>query len=104
MLMAIDVGNTNITIGIFQEEFLAGTFRLTTGIPRTSDEYGVAIGEILETNGIPRKQVKDAIIASVVPAVMHSLVLHGIITRTTGLFILGKWHINTRGKCPKIPL
>ena len=74
MLMAIDVGNTNITIGIFQEEFLAGTFRLTTGIPRTSDEYGVAIGEILETNGIPRKQVKDDIIASVVPAVMHSLV------------------------------
>lgn len=74
MLMAIDVGNTNITIGIFQGESLAGTFRLTTSIPRTSDEYGVAIGEILETNGIPRKQVKDAIIASVVPAVMHSLV------------------------------
>lgn len=74
MLMAIDVGNTNITIGIFRGESLEGTFRLTTSIPRTSDEYGVAIGEILETNGIPRKEVKDAIIASVVPAVMHSLV------------------------------
>lgn len=74
MLMAIDVGNTNITIGVFEGETLVGTFRLTTSIPRTSDEYGVSIGEILETNGISRKNVKDAIIASVVPAVMHSLV------------------------------
>ncbi len=74
MLMAIDVGNTNITIGVFLGEKLEGTFRLTTGIPRTSDEYGVAIGEILETNGISRKNIRDAIIASVVPGVMHSLV------------------------------
>lgn len=74
MLLAIDVGNTNITIGVFREEALEGTFRMTTSIPRTSDEYGVAIGQILETNGIPKNEVKDAIIASVVPAVMHSLV------------------------------
>lgn len=74
MLMAIDVGNTNITIGVFNEDELVGTFRITTGIPRTSDEYGVAIGEILETNGISRKKIGDVIIASVVPGVMHSLV------------------------------
>lgn len=74
MLLAIDVGNTNITIGVFRGEELAGTFRLTTNIPRTSDEYGVAIGQILETNGIAKAKVSDAIICSVVPAVMHSLV------------------------------
>ena len=74
MLMAIDVGNTNITIGIFRGEKLEGTFRITTNIPRTSDEYGVAIGEILVTNDIAKEDINDAIIASVVPAVMHSLI------------------------------
>lgn len=74
MLMAIDVGNTNITIGIFRGEKLEGTFRITTNIPRTSDEYGVAIGEILATNDITKEDINDAIIASVVPAVMHSLI------------------------------
>lgn len=73
MLMAVDVGNTNITIGVFEEEELIGTFRLTTKIPRTSDEYGVAIREILKENRIPCDKIRDAIIASVVPAVMHSL-------------------------------
>ena len=48
MLMAIDVGNTNITVGVFREDKLIGTFRLTTGMTRTSDEYGTAIGEILK--------------------------------------------------------
>jgi type III pantothenate kinase len=74
MLMAIDVGNTNITLGIFDGERLAGTFRLTTSIPRTSDEYGVAIREILKGNHIEPSSIRDAIIASVVPALMHSLV------------------------------
>lgn len=73
MLMAVDVGNTNITLGIFEGEDLIGTFRLTTKIPRTSDEYGVAIREILKENHIESTKIEDAIIASVVPAVMHSL-------------------------------
>lgn len=73
MLLAIDVGNTNITLGVFDGEKLAGTFRITTGINRTSDEYGVIIGDILTYNGITKENVDDAIIASVVPNVMHSL-------------------------------
>ena len=40
MLLAIDVGNTNITIGVFDEEKLVTTFRMTTKMQRTSDEYG----------------------------------------------------------------
>ena len=40
MLLAVDVGNTNITIGVFDGEELLTTFRMTTKIPRTSDEYG----------------------------------------------------------------
>lgn len=73
MLMAIDVGNTNITIGIFEKEKLIGNFRLTTGMTRTSDEYGIAIGEILRYNDIATRDVTDVIVASVVPKVMHSL-------------------------------
>lgn len=73
MLLAIDVGNTNITLGVFDGEELVGTFRITTGINRTSDEYGVAIGDILTYNGITKESIEDAIIASVVPNVMHSL-------------------------------
>ena len=73
MLLAIDVGNTNITLGVFDGEKIVGTFRLNTGISRTSDEYGIVIGDIMELNKIPRDSIKNVIIASVVPAVMHSL-------------------------------
>ena len=41
MLLAIDVGNTNITIGVFDKEKLVTTFRMTTKMQRTSDEYGI---------------------------------------------------------------
>ena len=78
MLLAVDVGNTNITLGVFDGENLEGTFRITTGIARTSDEYGVAIAEILKYNGITKDKIRDVIVASVVPNVMHSL-LSGII-------------------------
>ena len=74
MLLTIDVGNTNITLGVFDGEKLFGTFRITTGIDRTSDEYGIVISDILRRNGIQREKIQDAIIASVVPKVMHSLV------------------------------
>lgn len=73
MLLAIDVGNTNITLGVFDGEEIVGTFRLNTRIARTSDEYGVMIGDIMELNHIPRNGIGHVIIASVVPAVMHSL-------------------------------
>ena len=43
MLLTIDVGNTNITMGVFEEELLSGMFRMTTKRPRTSDEYGMTI-------------------------------------------------------------
>ena len=52
MLLTIDVGNTNITMGVFEEEFLTGMFRMTTKRPRTSDEYGFTICGILEHRSI----------------------------------------------------
>lgn len=73
MLLAIDVGNTNFTCGIFDGENLVTTFRITTKEKRTSDEYGLLFTGLVESRGIKREQITDVIIASVVPDVMHSL-------------------------------
>ena len=73
MLFAIDVGNTNFTIGLFDGKELVKTFRMITKTSRTSDEFGVFFGEWLMLNGYSIKDIDAVIIASVVPDVMHSL-------------------------------
>ena len=73
MLLVVDVGNTNITFGVFNEEKIEATFRMTTKLLRTSDEYGICIRDLLKHNDIDYKDVHDVIVASVVPNVMHSL-------------------------------
>lgn len=74
MLLAIDIGNTNITIGLFNGNDIEGTFRMTTKIPRTSDEYGIFFYNILHSRGLHREDVRAAIIASVVPDVNHHII------------------------------
>ncbi len=73
MILAVDVGNTNITIGVFDKEKLVTTFRMTTKMQRTSDEYGIVILDLLEHNKVATKDIRDVIVSSVVPNVMHSL-------------------------------
>ncbi|MCI7322518.1 MAG: type III pantothenate kinase [Lachnospiraceae bacterium] len=73
MILTIDVGNTNITCGVFRGDVLAASFRITTKMPRTSDEYGMILSNLLERNSIETSDIEDAIICSVVPNVMHSL-------------------------------
>lgn len=73
MLFAIDVGNTNITVGLFDGDKLVNTFRMTTGISRTSDEYGMLFGDWVSLKGLKLSDIDAVIIASVVPNVMHSL-------------------------------
>ena len=73
MLLTLDVGNTNVTMGVFRDDTLLGTFRMTTKLPRTSDEYGVLICSILEYRQIHSQEIDAVIIASVVPDIMHSL-------------------------------
>ena len=73
MLLTIDVGNTNITMGVFTDSVLLGMFRMTTKRPRTSDEYGFTICGILEHRDIDPERISDVIVASVVPDIMHSL-------------------------------
>lgn len=73
MLLVVDVGNTNITLGVFDGEELHGTFRMTTKLPRTSDEYGIELRQLIECQGLKKDDITDIIVASVVPDVMHSL-------------------------------
>ncbi|MDF2842525.1 MAG: coaX [Herbinix sp.] len=73
MILVIDVGNTNITIGVIEESEIKSTFRLTTSIARTSDEYGLLICDLLKTKNISNSEITSVAIASVVPKIMHSL-------------------------------
>ena len=75
MLLAVDVGNTNITFGVFSSDReLKVKFRLTTKKTRTSDEYGQEVLAILKAQEVNVGEIDDIMIASVVPGVMHSLV------------------------------
>lgn len=82
MVLVVDVGNTNITCGVYEKDDLKTTFRITTKIPRTSDEYGVLLKDMLNNNDISIEDIEGVIIASVVPNVMHALV--GAIVRYVG--------------------
>ena len=73
MLIAVDVGNTNMVFGIFDGKELAGTFRLKTDANRTSDEIGLLACAYFERFGRHPEEVEAVIIASVVPQVMYSL-------------------------------
>lgn len=79
MILAIDVGNTNITCGVYDGKKLVTTFRMMSKTAHTSDEYGMNIRQLLMFDGITKEQIEGTIVASVVPNIMHSLI--GGITR-----------------------
>lgn len=72
MLMTVDIGNTNMTIALFDENTIKATFRLTTKTIRTSDEYGSNLINFMHAFDIHVNTIEDVIISSVVPKVMHS--------------------------------
>ena len=67
MLLAIDIGNTNIAFGVFRHDALKGNWRLSTEGRKTADEYGALLLSLMGHSGITRHDLKGAIIASVVP-------------------------------------
>lgn len=73
MLVCVDVGNTNIVIGIFQNDLLLSTFRLETKIHRTEDEYGIRLVESVRYHNLAPESATGIIIASVVPEVDATL-------------------------------
>lgn len=73
MLLAIDIGNTNIVIGGIRDDEIVFKARIATDRLKTSDQYGVEIKNMLEAFGIVREDVSDCIISSVVPPVFNSV-------------------------------
>src|SRR5580698_495775 len=73
MLLALDVGNTNTTLGLYKldgaKPELAANWRVTTHRAQTVDEYGVLFVNLFEMHGMAPSQVTDIIVASVVPPV-----------------------------------
>jgi len=74
MLLTIDVGNTNISCGIFDNEKLITTFRFITKQNRTPDEIALQIHSVLEVRHIVEEQITDVIISSVVPKLNNDLI------------------------------
>ena len=73
MLLAIDVGNTNIVFGLFDGEKLVHQFRAESSRGRTSDEYAVVVRQLLAMQGVKAEDVKAAIVASVVPSLTEPM-------------------------------
>lgn len=73
MLLLIDVGNSNIVFGVYKDNKMFGTFRLTSNVTRTSDELGLNAWSYFHRFGLDPCKVKDVIICSVVPGIMHAL-------------------------------
>ncbi len=69
MLICVDIGNSNITLGVFEQENLKFTARLATDTRRTSDQYAIEIRDILHIYDIERNAITKAAISSVVPTV-----------------------------------
>jgi type III pantothenate kinase len=67
MLLALDIGNTNITLGAFQGEKLCATWRLFTDLHRQPDEYAALIRNLLPLKGVQIEDIEDIIACSVVP-------------------------------------
>ena len=67
MLLGIDIGNTNVTYGVFEGEKLRATWRTSTDVRRQADEYGAVLLNLMAHEGIPNADLTKAVIASVVP-------------------------------------
>lgn len=73
MILVFDVGNTELTIGLFSESELRGHWRIMTDVARTSDELGVLLQALLRSSGFSADVVRSAAIGSVVPRVTEPL-------------------------------
>jgi type III pantothenate kinase len=67
MLLAVDIGNTNITVGLFNRDKLEATWRIATGVHRMSDEYAVILLNLLRHHGVDAADVSEGAVSCVVP-------------------------------------
>ena len=73
MLLAFDVGNTNIVLGVFEDGKLITNWRLETDNRKSADEYGMLINQLFEHEKLNIEDIEDVIIATVVPSILYTL-------------------------------
>lgn len=73
MLLVIDIGNSNVTVGMFRGQDLAASWRLRTEVHRTADEYAVLMKSLLAGDGLSPSDIMDCVLASVVPPLTSTL-------------------------------
>lgn len=73
MILLVDVGNTNIVLGVHKDNKYITSWRISTDANKTSDEYSIQVMQLFAQSGLNPKDVKGIIISSVVPNIMHSL-------------------------------
>ena len=73
MILLVDVGNTNIVLGLHKDNQYITSWRISTDAKKTSDEYGIQVMQLFGQSDIDPKEVKGIIVSSVVPNIMHSL-------------------------------
>lgn len=86
MILAIDIGNSNIVIGCIDESKTYFVERLSTDIKKTAAEYAILFKNILEINNVRKKDIDGAIISSVVPPISYTVMQS--IKKITGLTAL----------------
>jgi type III pantothenate kinase len=74
MLLAVDIGNTNIALGLFRERQLLHHWRVSTRREGTADEYGILLKNLFEIVRVPLGEIKGIIVASVVPPLQATFV------------------------------
>ena len=72
MLLAIDIGNTNVTVGVFDHDDLKATFRLSTDTRKMPDEYALSVSQLLPLRGLSLSDIDSVAICSVVPPLTSS--------------------------------
>lgn len=73
MIICIDIGNTNIKYAIYDKDDLKFSFRVSTDLKRTSDEYGEQLTGMLTSQNVKTKQIEGAIVSSVVPSLDYTI-------------------------------
>lgn len=73
MLLAFDVGNTNIVMGVFEDGRMITSWRLETDYNKSADEYGMIVNQLFSYEGLKVTDVRDVIISTVVPSVLYTL-------------------------------
>jgi len=104
MIFTVDIGNTNIKIGIFDEHGnLAHSFKMSTDVKRTSDEYVALLLQLLQHSGVKENAVKGAIVSSVIPQLDYTFT--NVISYVFGVkpLVVGVWRTHGVGNQVRVP-